>query len=130
MFSFKGLSCSLDVLYGVLEISKLQFLFKKIIFKFSAVKFFQFLVIKTLDSDSIRIWIRMDIRPKIPDSVFKIQNDLFQIQTTFFSHSRHDLNIAVFLFYFISTNEVIFYPICRQARERRRLERCTARRDR
>ncbi len=42
-------SCSFGVLYGGLGISKLQFFFDKK--KKSAVKFFQFLVIKTLDQD-------------------------------------------------------------------------------
>jgi hypothetical protein len=40
----EGISCSLCVLYGGLGITKLQFFF-------SAVHFFQFLVIKTLDPD-------------------------------------------------------------------------------
>ncbi len=42
--------CSLDVLYGGQGTSKLQF-DKKISNFFSAVKFFQFLVIKTLNPD-------------------------------------------------------------------------------
>jgi hypothetical protein len=46
----EGFSCSLDVLYGGQEISKLQFLIKKIRIFFSC-KFFQFLVIKNLDPD-------------------------------------------------------------------------------
>ncbi len=52
MFSLRaeGFSCSLDVFYEGLGISKLQFLKKKSNNKFSAV-FFQFLVIKTLDLD-------------------------------------------------------------------------------
>jgi hypothetical protein len=44
----KRFSCSLDVLYGGLGISKLQFLIKEEIKKFQAV-IFQVLVIKTLD---------------------------------------------------------------------------------
>ncbi len=44
-------SYSLDVLYGGLGISKLQFLMKKINKKISVVNIFQFLVIKTLDLD-------------------------------------------------------------------------------
>ncbi len=48
----EGFSCSLDVLYGDLGISKLQFLIKKIKSKFFfVVNFFQYLVIKTLDPD-------------------------------------------------------------------------------
>jgi hypothetical protein len=46
-----GFSCSLDVLCGGLVICKSQFLIKKILFSFTAVKFLQFLVIKTLDLD-------------------------------------------------------------------------------
>ncbi len=42
----EGFSCSLDVLYVGLGISKLQFLIKQIKMKFPAVNFFQFLVIK------------------------------------------------------------------------------------
>jgi hypothetical protein len=38
----EGFSCSLGVLYGGLEISKLQFLIKKIKIKFIVVNFFQF----------------------------------------------------------------------------------------
>jgi hypothetical protein len=45
----EGFSCSFCVLYGGLGISKLQFFIKKNINFFSAVNFFQFLVIKTLD---------------------------------------------------------------------------------
>jgi hypothetical protein len=43
LLRYEGFSCSLDVLYGGLGISKLQFDKKK-----SAVNFVQFLVIKTL----------------------------------------------------------------------------------
>jgi hypothetical protein len=55
MFSFDslradGFSCSLGVLYRGLGISKLQFLIKKLK-NFSALYFFQFLVIKTLDPE-------------------------------------------------------------------------------
>jgi hypothetical protein len=49
----EGYSCSLDVLYGRLGISKLQILIKKYQTKILAVNFFQFLVIKTLDPISI-----------------------------------------------------------------------------
>jgi hypothetical protein len=56
----EGFFCNLDVLYGGLGICKLQFLKKKI---FSAVIFFQFLVIKVLDPD----WIRIGIPPKMLD---------------------------------------------------------------
>ncbi len=50
----EGFSCSLDVLYGGLGISKLQLLIKIISICFSAINFFQFLVIKTLDPDPDR----------------------------------------------------------------------------
>ncbi len=46
----EGFFCNLDILYGGLGIGKLQFLSKKFNF-FSAVIFFQFLVIKALDPD-------------------------------------------------------------------------------
>ncbi len=46
----EGFSCSLCVLYGGLRISKLQFSIQNIK-KFTAVNFFQSLVIKTLDSE-------------------------------------------------------------------------------
>jgi hypothetical protein len=52
----EGFSCSLDVFYGGLGISKSQFLIKKISDYFSALNFFQ-LVIKILDTDWI--WIRI-----------------------------------------------------------------------
>jgi hypothetical protein len=57
----EGFSFSLKVLYGGLRISKLQFDIKKYI------NFFQFLAIKTLDPD----WIRIGIHPKMldPDSM-------------------------------------------------------------
>jgi hypothetical protein len=49
----EGFSCSLGVLYGGLRINtKLQFLIKKIKFKFPVQNFFQFSVIKPW----IRIW--------------------------------------------------------------------------
>ncbi len=44
----KGFSCSLDVLYGVLGISEMQFFIQKIK-KNSAVNSFLFLVIRILD---------------------------------------------------------------------------------
>jgi hypothetical protein len=46
----EGFSCSLCVLYGGLRISHLQFSIKKKFKSFTAVNFFQFLVIQTLDS--------------------------------------------------------------------------------
>jgi hypothetical protein len=49
-FRPEGFSCSLCVLYGGIGITKLQFFYKKNIQFFPAVNFFQFLVIKTLDS--------------------------------------------------------------------------------
>jgi hypothetical protein len=56
MFSLRidGFTCSLDVLYKGLVISKLQVLVKKRYIKSSTVAgffFLQFLVIKTLDAD-------------------------------------------------------------------------------
>ncbi len=48
----EGFSCSLGVLYGVLGISKLQFLIKKIEIKFPALNFFSILAHQTLDPDS------------------------------------------------------------------------------
>jgi hypothetical protein len=53
---FEGFSCSLGVLLGGLGISKLQSLIKKILKKFPAVNFFQFLVIKTLDLELDPHW--------------------------------------------------------------------------
>ncbi len=48
----EGFFCNLDILYGGLGIDKLQFLIKKTFnFFFSAVIFFQLLVIKALDPD-------------------------------------------------------------------------------
>jgi hypothetical protein len=57
--------CSLKVRNGGLGISKLQFLIKKIQILFSAVKYFKFLVIKTLDPDphsNVKCWILIRIR--------------------------------------------------------------------
>jgi hypothetical protein len=56
----EGFLFSLDVLYGGLEIGKLQFLIKKNINFFSAVIF---LYIFGLDPD----WIRIGIQPKMLD---------------------------------------------------------------
>jgi hypothetical protein len=56
LLSSEGFCCSLDVLYGGLRITELQFFFQKIFKKFSAVIFFLFLVIKPW------IWIRTRIR--------------------------------------------------------------------
>ncbi len=53
--SDEGFSCSLDVPYGGLGISKLHFLIKKRRKKISAVFFSSFLVIITLDPDSLKI---------------------------------------------------------------------------
>ncbi len=63
----EGFFCSFDVLYGGLGTGKLYFLIQ--IFFFSAVNFFQYLFIKTLDPDWIQrlqkcldnIWIRLDL---------------------------------------------------------------------
>jgi hypothetical protein len=62
----EGFLCNLDVLYGGLGIGKLQFLIKKKLIFFSAEFFFsQFLVIKALDPDWIRI--RIGNQPKMLD---------------------------------------------------------------
>ncbi len=61
----EGFFYNLDILYGGLEIGKLQFLKKKK--KFSAVIFFQFLVIKALDQDWIWILTRIVVHPKMLD---------------------------------------------------------------
>ncbi len=66
----EGFFYNLDipVLYGDLEIGKLQFLIKNKNKKhFSAVIFSQFFVIKALDPDWIRIRIRIDGHPKMLD---------------------------------------------------------------
>jgi hypothetical protein len=60
MFSFEDFFCSFDVLYGGLGMGKTQFLKKPI---FSAVNFYQFLAIKALDPDWIRV--RTGIQPQI-----------------------------------------------------------------
>ncbi len=57
----EGFFCNLDILYGGLGIGKLQFLIKKKLIFFSAVIFFQFLVIKA------RIWIRIGLQPQTMD---------------------------------------------------------------
>jgi hypothetical protein len=59
----EGFFCNLHVLYGGLGIGKLYFLIKKKLNFFSAVNFFQFLVIKTLNPD----WIRIGIQSKMTD---------------------------------------------------------------
>ncbi len=61
----EGFFCNLDILFGGLGIGKLQFLIKKKNNFFSAVIFFQFLVIKALDPDWIRI--RIGVHPKMLD---------------------------------------------------------------
>jgi hypothetical protein len=58
----EGFFCNLYVLYGGLGIGKLYFLIKKLNL-FSAVNFFQFLFIKTLNPD----WIRIGNQSKMPD---------------------------------------------------------------
>ncbi len=74
----ESFSCSLDVLYEILGISKLQFFQKDIEKNFSCI-FIQFLVIKTpdpdsepnadpepdADPDSVKCWIRIRIRIRI-----------------------------------------------------------------
>jgi hypothetical protein len=52
----EGFFCNLDILYGGLGIVKLQILIKKIFF-------LQFLVIKALDPD----WIRIGLQPQTLD---------------------------------------------------------------
>ncbi len=61
----KGYSCSLEVLYGGLGISKLQFLIKKYQ-NFFSCKFFPYFGHKTLDPDldrysAMKCWIRIQI---------------------------------------------------------------------
>jgi hypothetical protein len=72
----EGFFCNLDVLYRGIGIGKLQFLILKKLIFFSAVIFFQFLVIKALDPDWIRI--RIGIQPKMldpdPDEMMRIRN--------------------------------------------------------
>ncbi len=59
----KGFFCNLDILCGGLGIGKLHFLIiKKIIF-FSALIFFQVLVMKALDPN----WIRIGVQPQTLD---------------------------------------------------------------
>ena len=58
----EGFFYNLDILYGGLGIGKLQFLIKKKLNKNFTVIFFQFLVIKALDPDWIRIRIRIGIQ--------------------------------------------------------------------
>ncbi len=68
----QGFFYNLDILYGGLGTGKLQFLLKKNFNKFSAVIFFQFLVMKSwirIESGSglvviLRCWIRIRIRKK------------------------------------------------------------------
>ncbi len=55
----EGFFYNLDILYGGLGIGKLQFLIKKIF----CCNFFQFLVMKALDPD----WIRIGGHPKMLD---------------------------------------------------------------
>ncbi len=63
----EGFFCNLDILYGGLGIGKLQFLIKKNFIFFFAVIFFQFLVIKALDLDWIRIRIGLQPQTLDPD---------------------------------------------------------------
>ncbi len=57
----EGVFFSLEFLYGGLGIGKLQFLILKNVIFSSAVNFFKFLVIKTMDPE----WIRIGIKPKM-----------------------------------------------------------------
>ncbi len=59
----EGFFCNLDIRYGGLGIGKLQLIKTK----FSAVFFFQFLVIKALDPDWIRIRIGLQPQTLDPD---------------------------------------------------------------
>ena len=62
----EGFFYNLNILYGGLGIGKLQFLIKKkFTFFFSCNFFFQFLVIKGLDPDWIRI--RIGVQPNMLD---------------------------------------------------------------
>jgi hypothetical protein len=61
----EGFFYNLDILYGGLGIGKLQFLIIKKLKKIFSCKFFQFLVIKALDPDWIRI--RISVHPKMLD---------------------------------------------------------------
>jgi hypothetical protein len=63
----EGSSCSLDVLYGELAIIKFQIDFKNILKKFSAVNFFQFLIIETLDPDTGTDWYSGHSKMPDPD---------------------------------------------------------------
>jgi hypothetical protein len=63
----EGFFYNLDILYGGLGIGKLQFLIKIKIKKIFCCNFFQFLVIKALDPDWIRIRIRIGVHPKMLD---------------------------------------------------------------
>ncbi len=59
----EGFFCNLDILYGGLGIDKMQFLIPNFFF-FQLKFFFQFLVIKALDPDWIRIRIRNGLQPQ------------------------------------------------------------------
>ncbi len=61
----EGFFSSLDFLYGAQGIVNCRFWSKKLVKFFFSCKFFQFLVIKTLDS----VWIRIRIQPKHSVSV-------------------------------------------------------------
>ncbi len=61
----EGFFCNLDILYGGLGIGKLQFFIQKKFNFFFSCNFFQFLVIKALDPDWIRI--RSGLQPPTPD---------------------------------------------------------------
>jgi hypothetical protein len=65
----EGFFCNLDILYGGLGIGKLQFFNKKKFNFFSAVIFFQFLVIKALYPDwiGIRIGVHHKMLDQDPD---------------------------------------------------------------
>ncbi len=77
----EGFSCSLDVLYGSLEISKLQFLIKKKIqtnFQLSSIFLSSVFGHQTLNPDWIQIWIHLKcwirIRIRIKSQWNRIHN--------------------------------------------------------
>ncbi len=75
----EGFSCSLDVLYGGLGISKLQFFIKKNKNLFKAVNFFKFLIMKTLYPDWIRIGMLCSVKGCIR---IRIQTHWIRIRNT------------------------------------------------
>ncbi len=70
----EGFFYNLDILYGGCGIGKLQFLIKKNKKNFPAVIFFQFLVIKPLDPDWIRIGLQPQTLDPDPEKLIRIHN--------------------------------------------------------